>query len=86
MRTDIVDRGFSGAIDEYQIEMIIDALFAERKLEAICFVDMRAPGVVGFSCGLVSDKAQPRFALSMPRMSTQAWLTWRDNNGRDDSK
>lgn len=77
---------YSDAIDGYQVETIIDARFAERELEGICFVDMRAPGVVGCSCGLVSDRAQPRSALSMPRMSTQAWLTWRDNKGMDSTK
>ena len=85
-RTDIVDRGFSDAIDGYQVEMIIDAPSAERELEGICFVDMRAAGVVGCSCGWVSDRTQPRSALSMPRMCTQAWLTWRDNNGRAGTK
>jgi hypothetical protein len=87
MRTDIVDRGFLEAIDGHQVEMIIEALFAERELEGICFVDMRAAGVVGCCpCGWVSDRTQPRSALSMPRMSTQAWLTWRDNNGKDGMK
>jgi hypothetical protein len=87
MRTDMVDMRYSDAIDGHQVEIIIDALFAERELEGIYFVDMRAAGVVGCCpCGLVSDRTQPRSALSMPRMPTQAWLTWRDNNGRDDSK
>jgi hypothetical protein len=47
-----VDRGFSDAIDGHQLEMIIDALFAERELECICFVDMRCAGVVGCSLWL----------------------------------
>jgi hypothetical protein len=86
-----VDRGFSDAIEGYQEEMMIDMLTAERELECmyILFCCTRFRGRRMFCCVLVAGsqiRTQPRSALSMPRMSTQAWLTWRDNSGRDGRK